>query len=155
MPSQSSSNGHPGNQKPPFFFHYPSFYCQAWCYLVWHTLLVSSGQLTQHPLAHPQPTCWKDRVQKVSLDLVFSNYSAIAKILMCYQQWLRYKFKHSTIWAAMKKVSSIPIRPSMGTGVLLWSSSCLASVAPWRCLLSAGASSGCNFLEDIFQLSFI
>lgn len=40
---------------------------------------------------------------------------SIPKTLVCYQHWFSHKSKHSTIGVAMKKVKSIPARPSTFT----------------------------------------
>ena len=92
-----------------------SFYCWPQCPMAGNIPLVRSGHLSQLcslPASCRPPACWPrvghglesfDAVQAL-----FSNSQTTGAL----STLLAINTKNSTIWAAMKKVTSIPARPS-------------------------------------------
>lgn len=98
------------------------FYFWAWCYMeMLYWPLASSGQQSWLVcsffgillLAYPQPACYGGRVRKIKLWHSSSTAQPETKHCCVTNTLLVMNPKHSTIWAIMKKVNSIPVRPSI------------------------------------------
>lgn len=137
--SHKQTNAHPVSKQQPPSKPEVSLPCSSTLVftaehdiMVWKSLLANWGQLSQLcPLpisCPPQPTCWRKRVRKrESLDTVQALFNNSKNFGGLATNW-----KHDAIWATMKKVNSIPARPS-AVSKSFRSSLCQFSIA-WRVL---------------------
>lgn len=93
--------------------YFPSthtIYCWAWCYIIWNISLVSLGQPSR---LCPPPSLLPTPETEKALTLCICC-PATAKTSMCYQHCFGHQSKTQQLWAAMKKINSIPTSPSTG-----------------------------------------
>lgn len=84
-----------------------SFNCWEWCSITGNIPLANSVQPST--CVPSQPTCWGGQSGKKRKPW---SCSAISKMWVYYQCYLARNPKRSTIWAAVKKLHSVPDRPS-------------------------------------------
>lgn len=97
---------------------FPQCFCWAWCFTAWNTpwsVWVSCVFcVPSQPPAHPQPTCWGDRLRsREDLEAAWALFgkswaAGVISVLVTNP-------KHGTIWAVRKKINSVPARPNTRT----------------------------------------
>lgn len=113
----------------------PLFICWIWHYMAWHTSLVSwvhlSGYIPSQPLAHPQcihcrgtEEHWRPWYYAHTVQQQLKHWCITSIILVA-------TLKQSMVRAAVKRINSIPARPSMFWNLLLFSAVQCAWIHCW------------------------